>query len=151
MPERPHVSREDGGHLWAVAKDEHILRMPDRTKLTPDQAVELIRLTMLAGESYVLAMKNRGIEIVRINYQENGNWSYKPDSIARGEKPFLHVHLYGRRWGKRDFPEALIFPPRESGFYDDFEPLNEGDIAEIRKQISLLENTEKYQLANWGL
>jgi hypothetical protein len=98
-PEKPHVSREDGGHIKVSVKDAYREQLPDRTKLAPTQAIELMRLTMLAGESFVAAMKKNGIEIVRINYQENGNWAYKPESVARGETPFLHIHLYGRCWG----------------------------------------------------
>ena len=36
-------------------------------------------------------MKNRGINIERINYQDNGNWAY-----LKGTKPMFHIHLYGR-------------------------------------------------------
>ena len=32
-----------------------------------------------------VGLKNRGIELGRINYQDNGNWRQE-----------LHIHLYGR-------------------------------------------------------
>ena len=34
-------------------------------------------------------------------------------------------------------------------YYDNFTPFNDEDIEEIKKQITLLENTEKYKLENW--
>lgn len=38
------------------------------------------------------------------------------------------------------FGEALVFPNKDTGFYDKFEPFNADDIKEIKKQISVLEN-----------
>lgn len=49
------------------------------------------------------------------------------------------------------FGEALTFPNKSTGFYDDFEPFNEGDIEEIKKQINNLEKTDKYDMAKWKL
>jgi len=42
-------------------------------------------------------------------------------------------------------------PDRETGFYDGFEPLNNDDIEEIRKQINLIVEQDKYQEKNWSL
>jgi len=47
VPERPHVTRSDGGHLIINPK----VAVDDRTKLTREQAVELVKLTMVAGEA----------------------------------------------------------------------------------------------------
>ena len=69
----PHVSRTDWWHIKISPKLEII----DRINLTPDQAKELIRLTMLAWEAFILWMKTSWIHIERINYQDNWNWSYK--------------------------------------------------------------------------
>lgn len=44
------------------------------------------------------------------------------------------------------FGETLVFPNKDTGFYDKFEPFNADDIKKIKKQISVLENTEKYNL-----
>ena len=49
------------------------------------------------------------------------------------------------------FGESLVFPNKDTGFYDKFEPFNADDIKEIKKQISVLENTEKYNLKSWNL
>lgn len=141
---RPQICRSEGGHIKVVAKRD----VEDRTQLNPEEAIDLIRATMLAGEALVLGMKNRGIEIIKINYQENGNWAFK-----YGRKPHLHIHLYARVKDSKhhEFPEAIVSLPLESGYYDKFEPLNEDDIKEIQKQISILEKTDKYKLENWGL
>ncbi|MEO9805197.1 MAG: hypothetical protein ABJF04_18210 [Reichenbachiella sp.] len=141
--ERPLVSREDGGHIAINPK----VRLNDRTLLTPALAIEQMYLTMLIGEAMTTGLANRGIDIGRLNYQDNGNWG-----VFKPEGPFLHVHIYGRTKSAKiqKYGEACSFPFRETGFYDDFEPLNAGDVAEIRKQIDLLQKTEKYALANWS-
>ncbi len=142
---QPFVSRTDGGHIRIKVKD---LSITDRTKLSPKEAVELMRITMIVGEALETAMNNRGIPVVKINYQDMGNWAFK-----RGENPFLHIHVFGRAKNaiKQIFPESVYLPARESGFYDDFEPLNIEDIEEINKQIKTIELNEKYKLENWGL
>ena len=80
-PEQPHVSRRDGGHLIINPR----IAVEDRTQLGREQAVELVKLTMVTGEAMRTVLTRRGIDIGRINYQDNGNW-----------RPQLHVHLYGR-------------------------------------------------------
>ena len=143
--EKPFVSRTDGGHIRIRIIDTSI---PDRTHLKPAVAIELMRLTMIVGEAMEKGLNNRGIKVVKINYQDMGNWAFKT-----GEKPFLHVHVFGRTFDAKDqvFPESVYLPARESGFYDKFEPLNKEDILEIQKQIEKLLQQEKYQLSEWGL
>ena len=142
--ELPHVSRTDGGHLKICPK----AKLNDRTQLSPKLAIELMRLTMLVGEAMTIGLNNRGIDVGRINYQDNGNWS-----VFKPEGPYLHIHLYGRaksakthKWG-----DACHFPHPETGFYDEFEPLNEEDISEIQKQIEILLKKDKYQSSEWGI
>ncbi len=103
---------------------------------------------MLLGEAMEKGMKNRGIKIERINYQENGNWAYKKRMNTE-----FHIHLYGRTkdsktqtWG-----ETLVFPNKSTGFYDNFERFNNEDIEDIKRQINLLEKEDKYNLLNWRL
>ena len=143
-PDKPHITRTDGGHIKITPKTKVL----DRTELSPELAIELMRLTMIVGEAMTIAMNNQGIDIGRINYQDNGNWS-----VLKPEGPYLHIHLYGRaksakinKWG-----DACYFPQRETEFYDNFESLNENDIKEIQKQINIILNKEKYQDKNWGL
>jgi diadenosine tetraphosphate (Ap4A) HIT family hydrolase len=140
--EKPLISREEGGHVVISPK----VPVKDRTLLTPSLATEMMYLTMLIGEAMTAGLTNRGIDIGRINYQDNGNWG-----VFKPEGPFLHIHLYGRAKSAKiqKYGEACNFPFRETGFYECFEPLNKEDILEIRKQISLLLETEKYSLSNW--
>ena len=101
---------------------------------------------MLIGEAMTTGLINRGIDIGRINYQDNGNWG-----VFKPEGPYMHYHLYGRAKSAEihKYGEACYFPFRETGFYDEFEPLNAGDIAEIQKQITTLMSFGKYQFENW--
>ncbi|MFI5132014.1 MAG: hypothetical protein ACHQFX_18555 [Chitinophagales bacterium] len=141
-PDEPLVTRSDGGHITITPR----IKVSDRTFLTPPLAVELMYLTMLVGEAMTTALINKGIDIGRINYQDNGNWG-----VFKPEGPYLHYHLYGRAKSARihKYGEACYFPFRETGFYDGFESLNEGDIAEIRKQITSLIDSGKYDFQNW--
>lgn len=143
VPKVPHIPRKDGGHIWIRSKEKYFC---SRLDLSSEEAIEVMRLTMLISEAMIEGMKNRNINIKRINYQENGNWAY-----LKGCKPIFHIHLYGRTkdsktqtWG-----EALAFPNKETGFYNNFEPLNADDINEIKKQIVLLEKNKKYNIDNW--
>jgi diadenosine tetraphosphate (Ap4A) HIT family hydrolase len=134
-PERPHVSRSDGGHLIIDPKTV----VEDRTQLTRAQAVELVKLTMVAGEAMKSVLASRGIDIGRINYQDNGNW--------RAE---LHVHLYGRARNAKLQPygHALAFPPTREAFMremGDLEPLDADDIEALRVEIARLLATDKYR------
>lgn len=131
----PHVSRSDGGHLVINPK----VPVEDRTKLTREQAVELVKLTMVAGDAMKTVLTRAGIDIGRINYQDNGNWRHE-----------LHVHLYGRARGAtlQPYGHALAFPPTREAFMKemgDLEPLNEDDIAALRAEIERLLATEKYR------
>ena len=143
IPCKPHISREDGGHIIIKSREKYFA---NRLDLSPKEAIEVMRLTMLISEAMVNGMNNRGINIEKINYQDNGNWSF-----LRGTKPIFHIHLYGRtrdskvqKWG-----EALKFPNPNDPFYDNFKPFNKEDVDEIKKQIVLLEKTEKYKLEAW--
>lgn len=143
--EKPFVSRTDGGHIRIKVKD---LSIADRTKLNPEQAIELMRLTMVVGEAFETAMNKRGIPIVKINYQDMGNWAAKTNT-----KPFLHVHVFGRSKDavKQPWPESVYLPDRGTGFYEGFEPLNEDDQTEILTQIELVSKENKYSDQAWGL
>jgi len=140
----PHISRMDGGHIVIIPKE----RFSDRTQLPPSLAIELIRLTMVAGEAMATALNKRGIDVGRINYQENGNWS-----VFAPEGPYLHVHLYGRAKSAtiQKYGDACNFPHRDTGFYDSFESLNDGDIEAIRKEMDSIFKQEKYLDQNWHI
>lgn len=142
--ETPHVTRTDGGHVKIYPKD-HII---DRTELDPKMAIECMRLTMVVGGALKKAMTNRGIEIMRVNYHDMGNWAFK-----KGKDPYFHYHIYGRAKNAKyqPFMEAVYLPDRSTGFYDDFEPLNEDDVDEIKKEIEHILKETKYQDKNWHL
>ena len=131
--EKPHVSRTDGGHIIIDPK----VVVEDRTKLSSTDAKEMMKLTMVAGEAMKNALSSRGIEIGRINYQDNGNWTHE-----------LHIHLYGRAKGAviQKYGTPLKFPPtgKEQQLLT-LEPLNEGDISAIQKEIRRLMDTDKYK------
>ncbi len=134
VPDRPHVSRPDGGHMIIRPK----AAVTDRTQLTREQAIELMKLTMVAGAAMHSILNRRGIDIWRINYQDNGNW-----------RPELHVHLYGRAKSSKMQPYGhfLTIPPTPEAFnlQPGLEPLNAEDVTELRAEIERLLATEKYK------
>ncbi len=140
--ETPHVSREEGGNIRILPKR----KMKSRGEMTIEEAKDFIRLTMIVDEAYPLAMKEVGIDIIRLNYQDMGNWAYK-----KNQEPNFHMHIYGRvtTAKKQIFPEAVYLPARESGFYVGFEPLNVEDVKEIQRQIEIISKQEKYQVEKW--
>lgn len=143
--EKPFVPREEGGHLRISIKDHSIT---DRTKLSRNQAIEFIRISMIVGEALETAMNNLGIPVIKINYQDMGNWTYKEN-----KSPIFHCHIFGRVLHAKNqpFPESVYLPDRSSGFYEGFTPLNETDAHEIVKQIKIVEEKPKYSLKEWAL
>ena len=134
-PERPHVTRSDGGHLIINPK----VAVEDRTHLDREQAIELVKLTMVAGEAMKTVLTRRGIDIGRINYQDNGNWRHE-----------LHVHLYGRARNARLQPWGtfLQLPPTRDAFMKEMgnlEALAPEDITALRAEIVRLIATDKYR------
>ena len=134
-PEHPHVSRSDGGHLIVNPK----VAVEDRTRLARDQAVELMKLTMVAGEAMKTVLARSGIDIGRINYQDNGNWRHE-----------LHVHLYGRARGAtiQPYGHFLQLPPTREAFREqmwNLEALTQDDVAALKAEIVRLLATEKYR------
>lgn len=142
---KPFVSRADGGHLRIRIKDKTI---SDRTKLNVKQAIELMRLSMIVGEAFKKGMNARGIPVVKINYQDMGNWAWKT-----GDKPFLHYHIFGRATNsvKQPFPESVYLPDRSTGFYEGFEALNTEDVTVIKSEMEHLFKEERYSNELWNL
>jgi diadenosine tetraphosphate (Ap4A) HIT family hydrolase len=142
--DKPLITRLDGGHLTITPR----IRIADRTKLSPRLAIEFMRLTIIVGEAMATALNGRGIDIGRINYQDNGNWS-----VFTPQGPHFHLHLYGRAKSAtiQPYGESCRLPFMNTGFYDGNEPLNEGDIMAIRKQIESLIALPKFDKVNWKL
>lgn len=142
--EKPHVDRDDGGHIKIAPK----VRVLDRQHLSPKLAKKLMKLTVLVGEAMMGVMNRRGVDVERVNYQDMGNWS-----VFKSEGPYFHYHLYGRAKSAKyqKYGESVYLPLRDDHpeFYSEFKPLNDGDVAEIRKEIERLLKTEKYQDKEW--
>jgi len=145
-PELPLVDRADGGHIVI----DPLIRVVDRQQLTPLQAIELARLTMVTGEAMTSVLIRHGVDIGRINYQDNGNWG-----VFKPEGPFMHMHLYGRAKSARvqRYGQACYFPHRDENpkFYEKFNPLTAEDVLEIKKEIIALLREKKYTDTQWGL
>lgn len=138
VPEKPFVSREDGGHLRIMSS----IKVKDRTELTTEQTIEYALLSEVIGKALEIAMTKMGIEIGNINWQEMGNWSvFKPEGIT------LHMHIFGRAKNAiiQKYGEAVKLPFRETGFYDNFQPLNDDEIEAIKTEIKELSLSEKYR------
>ena len=144
--EKPHIDRDDGGHIKITPKSKVV----DRQHLSAPLSIELMRLIAITGEAMTAVMNRRGVDIGRINYQDMGNWS-----VFKPEGPFFHYHIYGRAKSARyqKYGECVYLPLREQNpeYYDRFKPLNEGDIKEIKKEIERLFKTEKYSDFAWKL
>lgn len=131
--ERPEIDRLEGGHVKISPK----VKVEDRTKLTPKQAIELMRLTIASGEAMKIAMKKIGINIGRINYQDNGNWT-----------PSLHIHLYCRAV---DAKIQKYGNPIIDGHKEEYKPLNEDDIQRVKEELDKIFKQEKFSDSKWGL
>lgn len=135
--ERPFIDRLEGGHIYIFPK----VKVRDRTQLSPQLAIEYMKLSMVVGEALKSAMSRRGVEIGIVNYQDMGNWG-----VFKPEGPTLHMQIYGRATTAtiQRYGDAVQLPHRETGFYDNFHPLDEDDIREIRIDIEKLLRSEKY-------
>jgi diadenosine tetraphosphate (Ap4A) HIT family hydrolase len=144
--EFPLVDRNDGGHITIDPK----FPVATRQQLTPSQAIELMRIISVAGEAMTSVMRKHGVEIGRINYQDNGNWSvFKPGG------PQLHYHLYGRAKNAaiQRYGQTLYFPHKdeEPAFYQSNAPLTEADVDGIREMMQVLLDDARYSNRAWGL
>ena len=134
-PEQPHVARGDGGHLIVNPK----VVVEDRTHLSRELAIEFMKLSMVAGVAMKSVLTRQGIDIGRINYQDNGNWRHE-----------LHLHLYGRARsaGIQPYGQPLALPPTAQAFKErmgNLEPLRADDVAELKTEIERLLASPKYR------
>ena len=142
--DHPLIDRDDGGHI----KINPVVKVKNRQELSPKQAIELMRLGIVVGQAMTKIMNEHGVDIGIINYQDNGNWS-----VFKPEGSYLHLHLFGRAKSAKinKYGEAIFAGRRESGFYDNFKPLNKEDIKDIKKEIEKIFKEEKYSNKSWGL
>ncbi|OGL52760.1 hypothetical protein A3K55_01375 [Candidatus Shapirobacteria bacterium RBG_13_44_7] len=145
-PEKPHVDRNDGGHIKIYPN----IRLTDRQQLSPEFAIELMRLTIMVGQAMIKVMNEHGVDIGRINYQDNGNWT-----VFSPEGSYLHIHLYGRAKSARvhKYGQACFFPHRDEHpeFYKNFKPLNDNDVRDIEAEIERLLSSDKFSNSRWGI
>ena len=144
--EYPLVDRNDGGHITINPK----VKISTRQQLSAELAIELMRLTIVVGEAMTIVMNMRGVDIERINYQDNGNWS-----VFKPEGPLLHIHLYGRARSAiyQKYGQSLYFPHKDENgdFYKNLSPLTNEDVLAMREQIVVLFKREKYSDEFWRL
>ncbi|MFH0936355.1 MAG: hypothetical protein V1815_01595 [Candidatus Woesearchaeota archaeon] len=142
----PHIDRDDGGHIMISPK----IRLVDRQQLSPKQAIELMRLTIIVGQAMTTVMNEHGVDVGRINYMDCGNWG-----VFKPEGPFLHIHIYGRAKSAKTqkYGHALYFPYIEENpeFYKNLKPLNKEDIKDIKTEIERLFKEEKFCDMEWKL
>ncbi len=131
--ESPEVDRREGWHIKITPKK----MLVDRTCLSPREAIELMRSTIVAGRAMIAWMEKRWVHIGRINYQDNWNW-----------KPELHIHLYGRAI---DATIQRYWDPIKPGHRNEFEPLDEYDIGEIKNMCTVLFKLEEFSDKDWWL
>ena len=135
---KPFIDRSEGGHIYIFPKSP----VKDRTQLSPQLAVEYTKLSMVTGEALKSAMARRGVDIGIVNYQDMGNWG-----VFKPEGPTLHMQIFGRASTAtiQKYGDAVQLPHRETGFYDNFKPLDDEDITALRTDIEKLMQTEKYK------
>ncbi len=56
---RPFIDRSEGGHVYIFPK----VAVRDRTQLSPELAVEYMKLSMVVGEALKSAMARRGVDV----------------------------------------------------------------------------------------
>lgn len=124
--ESPEVDRLDWWHLKINPK----ITVEDRSFLSPRQAIELMRLTIVSWLAMKQWMDKRWVKIGRINYQDN--WNRKPE---------LHIHLYGRAI---DAKIQKYWNPIIPWHEDWYQKLDEEDILAIKEEVELLFSQEKF-------
>lgn len=126
VPTRPHVTFEEGGHLFIEPSDKDI---SERREMNAQQLSDMAFATQLLGDAMWKVFPRHGIELYRINYQDNGNWAF----LRGDDKPLMHIHLYGRAVDekKQSYGQALVFPDPNDSYYDDLEPVPDSVLEEL--------------------
>jgi hypothetical protein len=144
--DHPLIDRDDGGHVTITP----VMRISNRQQLSPRQAIELVRLTIVTGEAMETVMNKHGVDVGRINYQDNGNWS-----VFKPEGPLLHIHLYGRAKSAhyQRYGQACYFPHKDENpeYYKPFRPLTAIDIEAISDEMIFLLKQVKFSDEQWRL
>jgi len=141
--QKPHVDRDEGGHIKIYPR----IRYVDRQSLPPKIAQELSWLITVTGDAMTSVMRRQGVDIGRVNYQDNGNWS-----VFKPEGPYIHYHLYGRAKTAtvQKYGDAVYLPQRKDApeFYANMQPLTTEDCDLIKQEMLRLMET-KYPKDHW--
>ena len=93
-------------------------------------------------------MNEHGVDIGRINYQDNGNWS-----VFKSEGPYLHIHLFGRAKSAKiqKYGDACYFPHKEEKpeLWRNLKPLTKEDVRGIKAEMKKLIKKRKYSDSEW--
>ncbi len=111
--------------------------------MTLNEAIDFIRISMIVGKSLYEVLPKRGINVARINYQDNGNWK-----LDTPEGPTFHLHFYGRARNsiEQKHGEATRMPLKEEfKKQSGKERLNEKDIKMLKEKILEVEKSEKFK------
>lgn len=144
--DEPHIDRKDGGHIQIYP----MVRTLDRQRLPARHAIELMRLTVVVGQAMTKIMNEHGVDVGRVNYQDNGNWG-----VFDTDDPHLHVHIYGRAISAQTqiYGEACFFPniDEEPEFYRSLKPLSKTDVRDIGAEVERLLAKDEFSDSTWGL
>lgn len=130
IPREPSIDREKGGHL-ILFPHRHVLK---RLELEPQEAIDLMRASMIIEKAMYEVLPSLGIDLVNINIQDNGNLNIDEPI----EKRHLHWHFYGRVRDDKNFShrQFLNLPPRGSDYYKNQKPFTENDRRALRDKIA---------------
>lgn len=139
IPANPSVDRENGGHL-ILFPHRHAIK---RSDLKPDEAVALMRASMIVEQAMRDVFPLLGIDLANINICDCGNLKAdEPD-----EKRHLHWHFYGRARDNKNYShrQFLNFPPRGSDYYKNIKPLTGKDRLLLKNRIEKLEQSPRFR------
>jgi hypothetical protein len=142
---RPHIDRADGGHIVIVPPGG----VPDRRFLAPRQAVRLMWLSIVVAEAMFDVLPKCGIQLEKVNFQENGNWG-----LDESRSPSLHLHLYGRARNSRyqEFGQALFLPDPSDAMYEKLEPFRLSEIELLSSAVASISHDERFAImSSWCL
>ncbi len=144
--DEPLVGRSDGGHIVINPK----VRVSNLQQFNATTAIELMRLLMVVGDAMKMVLNRNGVDIGRINYQDNGNWG-----VFKPKGPYQHFHLYGRAKSavQQKYGQACYFPHKEEhpDSYKNLAPLTKKDINDLKLEITNLLSAAKYANSVWKL
>jgi diadenosine tetraphosphate (Ap4A) HIT family hydrolase len=127
-PRIPLIDRKDGGHLLIFP----LVKKLDRMHFTPEEAAEFMPFCKAVGRAFQEVMNESGIEVVRLNWMDMGNWRLVPY-----DDPRFHLHIFGRAAGSRFqiHGEFNQIPPKGSKHYVMIEPINEFEEKKLKERI----------------